>query len=196
MRRASRPIGGYVSLYAMQIRFGTRDDAERIAALQTESWLTAYTGIMPDGYLNGPLLDERRALWTARLGTAAPEPDRAPCLLIVGDDTTLLGFAYLTPGTDGRLLLDNLHVQPGLKRSGIGRRLMRHAFAWAAAQHPGKAVYLEVLRDNTPAIAFYRSLGGHLTKEFVEHFPAGFALPVVEYTWTPDTVSASSWAGM
>ncbi len=43
---------------------------------------------------------------------------------------------------------------PARKRSGIGRQLMRHAFTWAATHHPGKAVYLEVLRDNAPAVAF------------------------------------------
>ncbi|GAA0952972.1 GNAT family N-acetyltransferase [Nonomuraea longicatena] len=89
---------------------------------------------------------------------------------------------------DGRILLDNLHVRPERKQSGIGRELLNHAFGWAAERHPGKAVCLEVLRDNSAAAAFYRRLGGQITKEFVERFPAGFDLPVVEYTWDADTV--------
>ncbi|WP_067136811.1 GNAT family N-acetyltransferase [Microtetraspora malaysiensis] len=178
----------------MQIRSGTEDDAERIAELHTRSWLTAYAGIMPASYLNGSLLDERKEMWSTRLATVASEPDHARCLLVAvdsdgdGDGDALLGFAYLTVGTDGRILLDNLHVQPERKQSGIGRQLVYQTFGWASEQHPGKTVYLEVLRDNVAAITFYRRLGGHPTREFMERFPAGFELPVVEYTWGPDAV--------
>ncbi|MEV0196573.1 GNAT family N-acetyltransferase [Nonomuraea sp. NPDC050691] len=172
----------------MHIRSGTSADAEHIAELHTHSWLTAYAEIMPASYLNGPLLDERKAMWSTRLATIASEPDHARCALVAVDGDVLLGFAYLVAGTDGRVLLDNLHVQPERKKSGIGRQLVHHAFGWAADQHPDKAVYLEVLRDNVAAISFYRRLGGHPTKEFMERFPAGFELPVVEYTWSPDIV--------
>ncbi|MEV1250143.1 GNAT family N-acetyltransferase [Nonomuraea sp. NPDC050022] len=181
-------ISDYANLYAMQIRSGTQDDAEQIAELHTRSWLTAYAEIMPASYLNGPLLDERKAMWSIRLATLASEPDRARCLLVAVDGNALLGFAYLAAGTDGRLLLDNLHVQPERKQSGIGRQLVYHAFGWASEQHPDKTVYLEVLRDNVAAITFYRRLGGHPTNEFMERFPTGFELPVVEYTWGPDIV--------
>ncbi|MGI5493554.1 N-acetyltransferase family protein [Microtetraspora malaysiensis] len=181
-------ISDHANLYAMHIRSGTKDDAERIAELHTRSWLTAYAGIMPASYLNGSLLDERRAMWSTRLATVTSEPDHARCLLVAVDDDTLLGFAYLTVETDGRILLDNLHVEPERKQAGIGRQLVHHTFGWASEQHPGKPVYLEVLRDNIAAITFYRRLGGHPTKEFMERFPAGFELPVVEYTWGPDVV--------
>ncbi|WP_066939903.1 GNAT family N-acetyltransferase [Microtetraspora fusca] len=172
----------------MHIRFGTQDDAERIAELHTHSWQTAYSEIMPASYLNGSLLDERKVMWKTRLTAVAPESDHASCLLVAAEGTTLVGFAYLTLESDGRVLLDNLHVRPGLKRSGIGRRLVHRAFSWAATHHPGRVIYLEVLRDNVSAIAFYQRLGGRLTKEFVERFAAGFELPVIEYTWSPDLV--------
>lgn len=163
----------------MDIRQGTPADVDAVAALHTESWRTAYAGIMPAAYLDGPLLDERLTLWRDRL---AGRTDTDSCLLVTGDGGAIDGFAYLARQGDGRVLLDNLHVSPALKRSGIGHRLMDRAFAWAAAHHPGKPVYLEVLRDNAPARAFYERLGGRVTKEFVERLPAG-DLPVVEYTW-------------
>jgi ribosomal protein S18 acetylase RimI-like enzyme len=171
----------------MHIRPGTDADAERIAELHTLSWLTSYAEIMPADYLKGPLLDEHKATWSTRLATISPDPDHS-CLLVADDGDGLLGFAYLYVETDGRILLDNLHVQPERKQSGIGRRLVNHGLGWAAERHPGKAVYLEVLRDNTTAIAFYRRLGGRRTDEFVERFPAGFDLPVVEYTWDAEAV--------
>ncbi|MET7463213.1 GNAT family N-acetyltransferase [Nonomuraea sp. NPDC005501] len=109
-------------------------------------------------------------------------------MLVAVDGDALLGFACLAVETDGRILLDNLHVEPERKQSGIGRQLVHHAFGWVAERHPDKTVYLEVLRDNVAAITFYRRLDGRPTREFMERFPAGFELPVVEYTWGPDIV--------
>lgn len=187
-------------LRSVEIRQGTANDIEAVAALHTASWRTAYAGLMPDSYLNGPLLDERSRLWRARLG-ADPHPggDTTSRLLIAEDGDAISGFVYLLLQDDGRILLDNLHVSPALKRSGIGRHLMHHGFEWAAAHHPGRAVYLEVLRDNTPARSFYRRMGGRVTREFVEPFAAGFEVAVVEYTWdapamrsipTPDPITS------
>jgi ribosomal protein S18 acetylase RimI-like enzyme len=183
---------GYGTLRPMHFRTGTPHDADRIAALHTESWQSAYAGIMPASYLNGPLLEERRALWTARLSSDQPDATtkNVSHLLLAEQDNALHGFTYLVTQPDNRVLLDNLHVHPARKRSGIGRELMHRAFAWVAAHHPGKAVYLEVLRDNTPAIAFYERCGGSATRDFWERLPTGFELPVIEYTWDSETVNA------
>ncbi|MFG2112566.1 GNAT family N-acetyltransferase [Streptomyces sp. NPDC048718] len=191
----------------MKIRTGTRNDAERVAALHTESWRTAYAGIMPDGFLRGPLLEDRLELWRGRLDT--PEPGAA--LFVVestdgpdgadglgegdgGDGLSggarLDGFAYVLPRPDGRLLLDNLHASPGRTGSGIGGRLLRHVFAWAAGEHPGRPVYLEVLRANTRAIAFYERHGALRTDERICVFEQGFELPELEYTWPTPTSRA------
>ncbi|WP_217370487.1 GNAT family N-acetyltransferase [Nonomuraea antri] len=147
---------------------------------------------MPASYLNGSLREERAALWSARLEADPPENpfENATHLVVAEEDGTLHGFAYLIRQPDGRMLVENLHVLPARKRSGIGRELLRRAFAWAAADHPGTPVYLEVLRDNAAAVAFYERNGGRVTKEFVERFAAGFELPVLEYTWDPDAVAA------
>ncbi|GAA2208455.1 GNAT family N-acetyltransferase [Nonomuraea monospora] len=172
----------------MHIRPGTKDDAEQIAELHTRSWLTAYAEIMPASYLNASLLDERKAMWSARLAAETGDAGHGRCAFVAVEGGAVVGFAYLGVEGDGRVLLDNLHVQPERKQAGIGRRLVCHAFGWAAERHPGRTVYLEVLRDNAAAIGFYRRLGGQPTREFVERFPAGFKLPVVEYAWGADLV--------
>ncbi|GAB2906801.1 GNAT family N-acetyltransferase [Streptomyces mayteni] len=166
----------------MRIRPGTRHDADRIAVLHADSWRAAYAGILPDDYLNGPLLDDRLAVWRKRL---TDDPSAAG-LLVAEDENAgeLTGFAYLVPSTDGRVLLDNLHAHPGHVRTGIGRRLLRRALDWAAAEHPGRPLYLEVLRANAPAIAFYERQGGRRTDARTARFDQGFELPVFEYTWT------------
>ncbi|MFI6743780.1 hypothetical protein ACIBI9_63875 [Nonomuraea sp. NPDC050451] len=89
---------------------------------------------------------DRKALRAARLAAGGPTTvENASHLLPAEQDDALQGFTYLIAQPGGRVLLDNLHVRPARKRSGI------RAFGWAAAHHPGKAVHLEVLRDNAPA---------------------------------------------
>ncbi|WP_069164860.1 GNAT family N-acetyltransferase [Nocardia altamirensis] len=169
----------------MTIRTGTRQDVESVAALHTESWRTAYAGIMPDDYLNGSLFEERYELWQSRLAADAPEGQ----LFTADEAGEMLGFVYLVPRSDDRVLVDNLHVRPHLKRSGIGSRLLHHALRWSAHEHPGSSVYLEVLQANTSAIAFYERHGARRTAERVAHFEQGFDLPELEYTWTPAAIA-------
>ena len=164
----------------MEIRTGVRGDAGGIAALHAESWRTAYAGIMPDAFLSGPLDDERLAVWRGRLD----EPPHGAGLFVAVDGVDLLGFAYLIPRPDGRLLLDNLHARPGRTGGGIGGGLLRHARAWAAAVHPGRTVYLEVLRANTRAVSFYERHGAVRTDERTCVFDQGFELPELEYSFT------------
>ncbi|MGW0395624.1 N-acetyltransferase family protein [Streptomyces sp. NPDC003042] len=172
----------------MEIRTGVRGDVERIAALHAESWRTAYVGIMPSGFLGGPVFEDRLALWHGRL----LEPQLAAGLFVAVDGGEMDGFVYLVPRPDGRLLLDNLHARPGCTGSGIGGRLLRHALAWAAAEHPGRDVYLEVLRANTRAIGFYERHGAVRTDERLCRFEQGFELPELEYTWAAGSVSTAS----
>ncbi|MDV5143339.1 GNAT family N-acetyltransferase [Streptomyces sp. SBC-4] len=177
----------------MKIRPGTAADATGIAALHTDSWRAAYSGIMPASYLDGPLLEEHALLWRTRLlddGPVAGETAGAAHLLVAVDGAMhMSGFAYLVPQEDGRILLDNLHARPGLIGVGVGWHLLRRAFAWAAVEHPGRPVYLEVLKDNVRATAFYSRQGGRPTAERTERFPAGFELAEIEYTWTAADVA-------
>lgn len=169
---------------AAVIRVGGADDAPAVAALHAESWRTAYAGIVPAQALGAGLLAERQQLWEIRLTVDYGEPANTPRLLVAqGADGGLLGFAYLVPQPDGRLLLDNLHVRPGSTGGGIGTALLAQARAWAAAEHPGAEFYLEVLRDNVRAVAFYERAGGVRTDERWAPFPGGFELPEYEYTW-------------
>lgn len=177
----------------MKFRTGTAADVPRIAALHADSWRAAYAGIMPTGYLDGPLLEEHTHMWQTRLSGTRPgenNSSRAPHLIVALDDAIqVCGFAYLVPQADDRVLLDNLHVAPALTGTGIGRRLLLRAFGWAANECPGRPVYLEVLKDNVRATAFYVRQGGRPTAERTERFPAGFELAETEFTWTAAEVA-------
>ncbi|GAB0104599.1 GNAT family N-acetyltransferase [Nocardia sp. JMUB6875] len=163
----------------IRIRPGTDSDAKAVAALHTASWRTAYAEIMPESFLNGPLEHDHQVLWLTRLTVGQAEGD----LFVAESDQDLVGFIYLSLQPDGRVLIDNLHVDPTLKRGGIGGKLLRHGFDWAASKYPGRPVYLEVLEANTPAIAFYERHGGRAGIPRLAHFSAGFDVMDLEITW-------------
>ncbi|MFD6358100.1 GNAT family N-acetyltransferase [Nocardia tengchongensis] len=162
------------------IRPGADSDADAVAALHTASWRTAYVGIMPAAYLDGALVDDHKTMWHDRL-TAEVAPGS---LFVAESGSELCGFIYLALQPDGRVLIDNLHVSPTLKRGGIGTLLLHHGFDWAAAEFPQHPVYLEVLEANTAAIAFYERHGGLASAPRTAHFPQGFDVQELEITWT------------
>lgn len=169
---------------ALALRTGTAADAAAVAALHAQSWRAAYAGIVPAEALGEGLLGEREELWAIRLTVDYGEPANTPQLLIAETgDGELVGFCYLVPQPDGRVLLDNLHVRPGHTGAGTGGVLLRAARAWVAEGHPGVPLYLEVLRENHRAVAFYERAGGVRTAAREAVFPGGFVLPEYEYTW-------------
>ncbi|MPY61113.1 GNAT family N-acetyltransferase [Streptomyces spongiae] len=167
----------------MRFRNGTRADSDRIAALHTASWRDAYVGLMPPEFLNGPLADSHRAKWRARTEDASGR-----WLMLAEEGDELVGFIHLDTVRDGRVHVDNLHVRPGRTGTGIGYRLLRRGFAWAADAHPGRDVFLEVLRGNARAITFYERAGGLVTAERPLTVAPGIEVGEIEYIWTADAV--------
>src|SRR3546814_2966887 len=56
------------------IRHATLTDAGEIAAIHCASWRDAYANVLDPGFLSGPIEDDRRAIWSERLGK--PDPKR------------------------------------------------------------------------------------------------------------------------
>ena len=169
----------------MVVAQATADDAEAIAALHAESWRSAYRGILPDSFLDGPVFDERRALWTERM--RAPGADRRFVCKAVGENGSLLGFAcvLLDAEPEWGALLDNLHVRPDLKATGIGYALFTAARDWVRRVAPGTNMHLTVLEGNERARRFYERQGGTIiATQQVEVLP-GVHRPVLRYSWKP-----------
>lgn len=165
----------------MPLRLATPADADAIAHVHAESWRTAYRGALSDAYLSGPIDEERRAVWRERFA----HPPAGQYVAVFEADGETVGFvcAYGGHDTQWGTFIDNLHVLPHLKRSGIGRQMMRDAAAWSARTHPGDGMYLWVLESNAPARAFYERIGGEQAGRDTWTPPDGSALPKLRYAW-------------
>ena len=134
------------------------DDARAVAELHADSWRRHYRGAYSDAFLDHDAAGYLLPLWTERLGTPLP---RARTILAEWHGRVAgLAHTLLDEDPTWGALLDNLHVAHGLKRCGIGTRLLtltRQAVRdWSASS----GLYLWVLEQNSDARAFYAAQGG------------------------------------
>ena len=165
----------------MQIREANSADAENIGRLHAASWRTAYRGALSDTYLNGPIEEERAAIWRERF----ERPTENQFVAVAEDRGQVVGFVCAYGGDDKQwgTFLDNLHVAGEYKRRGIGARLMAEVAAWSARVYPGQGVYLWVLASNAPARQFYERVGGENAGSDMWTPPDGSALPKLRIAW-------------
>ncbi len=163
------------------IREARKEDAASIAELHAESWRNAYRGILPDEYLDGPIINDRISVWQERL--ASSQPERQFILLAIEGDL-LQGFAcvLLDEEPEWGACLDNLHVLPHRKGQGLGRQLFARAAQWVSATEPTWLLHLWVFERNHDARRFYDSLGGAIVEHGNKHI-AGVDVPSVRYLW-------------
>jgi GNAT superfamily N-acetyltransferase len=171
------------------LRQAVTSDTEIIAALHTESWCSAYRGILSDEYLDGAIFDERKAYWQKSLH--APDPERR-LILIAEQAGEAVAFVsvYLDEEPDYGSLLHNLHVRPYLKGQGLGKLLMFEAAQWTLEQNI-KQMYLWVFEANTGARKFYESLGGKAVEERLETVAGNVERNLLRYVWDDLTLLAN-----
>lgn len=155
---SSAPVG-------LQIRDAGAADALNVAQLHSESWQSAYRGLASDSYLDGPLVTDHQERWQRLLSenpqdSAGNAQNPEGFVRLAEQDGSLVGFITLwidyKAGYDA--YVDNLHVRPGQRGVGIGKKLLHDAAICAAAQGC-KNLSLEVLDGNSGAIRFYERLG-------------------------------------
>ncbi|SLN28590.1 putative acetyltransferase [Pseudoruegeria aquimaris] len=168
------------------LRRAVRGDYPAIARLQTESWRTAYAGLLDAAYINGRMAADLQAFWAEQTQGGLRFQ-----IVAEGADGGLLGFVALLPKADGPYV-DNLHVLPAAKGRGLGRALMARA-AKELIELGENSVYLTVIAANEPAIAFYESIGGQASGPFAD---AVFDQQVsaYRYDWT-DLPALAAQAG-
>jgi ribosomal protein S18 acetylase RimI-like enzyme len=146
-------------------------DAITVADLHATSWRSAYRGMLRDEYLDADVAGDRRQVWTGRLGA----PVDSDFGFIAEAAGGAVGFVFLCGHADDvwGTLVDNLHVLPGLKGRGIGRRLLEAAALETGRRHPREPVHLFVFEANLAARRFYTGIGGREVERMVVEPPGG-----------------------
>ncbi len=163
-------------------REATSEDVEPISQLHSLSWQQNYRGIWRDEFLDGKVLDNRRAVWQERLTQSASNQ----YVVVAESEGVICGFAcaYLDKDPVWRTLLDNLHVHKALKGQGVGTALIKLAARWAYHKNPESTFYLWVLTQNTNAQKFYEKLGATNHEMVSENSPGGGISTIYRYVWT------------
>jgi GNAT superfamily N-acetyltransferase len=172
------------SMNPFVFRSATRDDVEAVAALHTESWRHAYRGILPDAYLDGPIVQERLSLWQVRF--SSPNSHRH-LVLLAESGKKLVGFAcvLLDEEPPWGACLDNLHVLPNWRGMGLGRQLFGRVAQWVLLMEPGWGMHLWVFEANSGARRLYDRLGGAVVELHSKRITEGVEAPSLRYFW-PD----------
>jgi ribosomal protein S18 acetylase RimI-like enzyme len=163
-------------------RTASPDDAPAVAALHADSWRRHYRGAYSDEYLDGPVHEERLAVWSERLADPA---GTVTIVATVCDEGALAGFVHVVLDADPvhGALVDNLHARHDMQRSGIGAALMARAAEHVTAARPGLPMYLWVLEQNERAQRFYRSIGGIEADREATAPPGGGSVVGIRYVW-------------
>ena len=165
----------------MTIRYAQPADAPAIAELHANSWQTAYRGILRDDFLDGPVIENRRVLWTTRLA----DIHNGQIIVLDEQDGMIRGFACAFFDADPQwgTLLDNLHVAPKLKGKGLGRQLMSVIATKMLQDGARPQLHLWAYEQNALARRFYEGLGGVINASQAELAPDGTCVNAVRYGW-------------
>jgi len=141
---------------SLRFRRAGAGDAEQVALLHADSWRRNYRGAYADSYLDGDLVADRRAVWSARLAAST-----GTATILAEDGDRLVGFVHVALDDDPAWgsLVDNLHVTHDQRRTGVGTQLLAHSARAVTEQAASDALYLWVLEQNAAAQQFYRACG-------------------------------------
>jgi GNAT superfamily N-acetyltransferase len=157
---------------SLRFRAAGPGDAEQVARLHADSWRRHYRGAYADSFLDGDVVADRHAVWSARLA----DPGNA-MTVVAEDDAGLVGFGHVVFDKDDQWgsLLDNLHVTHAHQRSGIGAALLTQIARAVIERATNRSMYLWVLEQNTAAQSFYAAFGGTCVEKTPVSAPGGVA---------------------
>ncbi len=164
------------------IRAATDEDAPAIASLHAASWRDAYANILAPEFLAGAIEADRLSVWTQRLR----EPAAHQIVIIASDPTgPMRGFicCYRNADPVWGSLVDNLHVCPDGRGSGLGERLLRDAARRLAASGASRGLHLWVFEANTAGLRFYTRLGGRIVETSRSEIPAAGGKTILRMHW-------------
>ena len=165
-----------------RIRAARPEDGGGIARVHVESWRTTYQGLVPEEYLAGLSIEQRREAWRRRL-----EVVDGPGFAVVAEeeDGEIVGFAAGGPERDGTHgfagELYAIYLLQGRQGRGIGQMLFDAVVAGLMARGT-RDMMLWVVEEN-PSRGFYDRMGGQVFARKLDTI-GGAALFEVAYGWS------------
>lgn len=135
---------------SVTIGFATADDVEALADLLAELFALE----------NDFTPDRSKQLAALRFILDRPALGRLFVLKVAGKVAGMANALITVSTAEGGpvLLLEDVILQRDRRGAGLGRRLVEHVLAWAAAEGMSRVTLLAD-RDNAAALDFYRRLG-------------------------------------
>jgi GNAT superfamily N-acetyltransferase len=167
---------------AFIIRPAEAGDAEQIAFVNHEAWLSTYHGILDDAYLESRSLDDQVALWQETLAQRNPSAQRYVAL----QGSKVLGYCgggrNPDPHSPFQSELFGIYVLKQQQGQGVGRQLSVVLANWLLVQ--GHQSMLVWVMEKNPYRRFYASIGGELLDQSRDVDYGGKKIGVVSYGWT------------
>ena len=147
------------------------EDIEEISHLAREIWYLHYPGIITVAQIDY-MLEQRYG----PEHIAAQLSQESACWYKLETDAGITGFACTAPGSsESSEKLDKLYVHPRVQGRGFGYALMRYVEKCARARNK-RTLYLQVNKENTASIDFYRRIGFAETESVVVNIGGGHVM--------------------
>ncbi|MEZ9526541.1 GNAT family N-acetyltransferase [Enterovibrio norvegicus] len=139
---------------AVTLRKAQRDDVDEIASIHVDSWKAAFTGRMPDNYIDSYTLPRRVTEWHQLL------TNNAETVVVAEFGGRVIGFLSfkISQTHENAFELSKLYLCPSSYRKGVGNLLMNHLDKEAKSNHIN-LIALYVLDNNDASIRFYTKQG-------------------------------------
>ncbi|MBS4199037.1 GNAT family N-acetyltransferase [Bacillus sp. FJAT-49732] len=143
------------------IREMQKEDISKIQEIAIISWNDTYRGIIPteiqEMFLRSAYNDE---MLQRRLEHST--------IFVSEVDGEIVGFAnFSTVNEDGKTELTAIYLDPEYQGKGIGTALLKKGITTLAG---AKEIYINVEKDNSIGLTFYRAKGFEFVSEFSEEF--------------------------
>ncbi|ABA88633.1 N-acetyltransferase [Syntrophotalea carbinolica DSM 2380] len=163
----------------MKIRRANVSDVEILANVHTDSWRSAYRGLVPETYLANLDCDRLAECFRKNLSSNSEE------MFLAEQGTGIIGFLGIGgcrdldcgQGLTGEIY--GIYLHPGYWRKGIGRLLCQKGLRVLESQGYSSVV-LWVLEGNQRARGFYEAMG-FVTDGSTKILNLGSQLTVVRY---------------
>ena len=146
------------------LREATFEDIEEVAQLHINSWHETYAGIISQNYL-----ENMKNKLDKRIERMKNEFDLRTMIVAVLNDE-IVGFSEFVFSNEFSNDLDidcelcGLYIKNGYKNLGIGSKIFEYVTNSFKSENK-KKMGLWCMKENEPAILFYKKKGGKITKE-------------------------------